>query len=208
MAAKTSSPGKKAAELKEKFAPGWCTAHTPLGWKTNAIPHHEGVVDRTAIPGFWRGVEEVLAFPSLTAKAEHTANTIHSVIIRSGLSPIEFERWASTKARIRDQGWKCAFGLQQSLVCDLLHLACRHICWKTVPAGNVFRPSSQHETSPVPDIACLCPFREFWPYVEQDQYRTANEESFKEDWGGRHLKLCRLPTKGTHPRDDDRECVE
>ena len=63
------------------------------------------------------------------------------------------------------------------------------------------------EASQRPDIAAFVRFREFWQFVDEDQYRTANEE-LKEDWLDDVLKLCQGYLRQDHPRDDYRELLE
>ncbi|KAG0728146.1 hypothetical protein GWK47_033095 [Chionoecetes opilio] len=94
--------------------------------------------------------------------------------------------------------------LQQSLGRDLLHLACRHHMLEIL-LGTVFSPSSQ--TSQSPDIAAFVRFREFWPYVEQNQYRTANEE-LKEDWVDDILNSAKATSERTTHVTTTGNCFE
>ncbi|KAG0722687.1 hypothetical protein GWK47_005869 [Chionoecetes opilio] len=164
---------------------------------------NEGVVDRLPILVSGEGVEKILAVPITDGKAEPTANTIHSIISEWAISDRIRALCFDTTAT-RSKGGVCV-RLQQSLGRDLLHLACRHHMLEIL-LGTVFSALIP-ETSQSPDIAAFVRFREFWPYVEQDQYRTANEK-LKEDWVDDILKLCQGYLRKDHPRDDYRELLE
>ncbi|KAG0724209.1 hypothetical protein GWK47_000472 [Chionoecetes opilio] len=195
---------EKAAELKEKFAPDVpLTLH--CDGKLMPSLTNEGVMDRLPILVSGEGVEKILAVPITDGKAEPTANTIHSVISEWAISDrIRALCFDTTATNTGSKGGVCV-RLQQSLGRDLLHLACRHHMLEIL-LGTVFSALIP-ETSQSPDIAAFVRFREFWPYVEQDQYRTANEE-LKEDWVDDILKLCQGYLRKDHPRDDYRELLE
>ncbi|KAG0721222.1 hypothetical protein GWK47_006496 [Chionoecetes opilio] len=195
---------EKAAELKEKFAPD---VPLTLHWDGKLMPSltNEGVVDRLPILVSGEGVEKILAVPITDGKAEPTANTIHSVISEWAISDrIRALCFDTTATNTGSKGGVCV-RLQQSLGRDLLHLACRHHMLEIL-LGTVFSALIP-ETSQSPDIAAFVRFREFWPYVEQNQYRTANEE-LKEDWVDDIIKLCQGYLRKDHPRDDYRELLE
>ncbi|KAG0711005.1 hypothetical protein GWK47_021650 [Chionoecetes opilio] len=195
---------EKAAELKEKFAPD---VPLTLHWdgKKKSSLTNEGVVDRLPILVSGEGVEKILAVPITDGKAEPTANTIHSVISEWAISDrIRALCFDTTATNTGSKGGVCV-RLQHSLGRDLLHLACRHHMLEIL-LGTVFSALIP-ETSQSPDIAAFVRFQEFWPYVEQDQYRTANEE-LKEDWVDDILKLCQGYLRKDHPRDDYRELLE
>ena len=195
---------EKAAELKEKFAPD---VPLTLHWDGKMMPSltNEGNVDRLPILVSGEGVQKILAAPITDGRAEPTASTIHSVISEWAISDrIRALCFDTTATNTGSKGGVC-LRLQQILGRDLLHLACRHHVLEILLAA-VFSTLIP-EASQSPDVATFVRFREFWPLVDQDHYRTA-KEVLKEDWVDDVIKLCQDQLRQDHSRDDYRELLE